>query len=103
MKDDTMYFPVYHWMVSRLGLRGVQLLMFACLYNLSKDNTERIYTGSRRYLRSRIGSKDENLHALIGLINKGYVIRLPGKDNRSFFYRINTDYVDYLRKGGDSA
>ena len=54
MLSDDAYLNIQGWMISRLGLKGVSLLIYAIIYGFSQDG-ESVFSGSRKYLMDWCG------------------------------------------------
>ena len=69
LRDDNFY-QIYGWMISKLGLKGTQLSIFAIIYNVSQDG-ETEYAGSITYLQEFCGgvSKSREGSGVVGLCN----------------------------------
>ena len=69
------YITIERWMVSNLGLRGDELLIYAIIYGFSQHNNN-FFTGSSRYLSFWTGkTKETMLKDLKKLRNKGLIAR----------------------------
>lgn len=75
IKDENFY-QIQGWMITRLGLKGVPLSVYAIIYGFSQDG-ESEYTGSLQYLCDFCGgvSKPTIINALKELVKKEYLIR----------------------------
>lgn len=75
IKDEN-YYTIHGWMINRLGLKGIQLSLYAIIYGFSQDG-ENEYRGRTQYLCDFTGgtSKPTVLKALQELVDKGYLKR----------------------------
>lgn len=73
VKDEN-YYTIQGWMINRLGLKGIQLSLYAIIYGFSQDG-ENEYRGRTQYLCDFTGgtSKPTVLKALQELVDKGYL------------------------------
>lgn len=98
IKDEN-YYQIQGWMITRLGLKGVQLSVFAIVYGFSQDG-ENEYTGSLQYLCDFCGgvSKPTIINALKSLVESGYLIRREEIINGVQFnrYKINLPLLKNL-------
>lgn len=71
--NDGNYISIQGWMVTRLNLKGNELLVYAIIYGFSQDGESR-YTGSRRYLADWCGCSVKTVgNALASLVAKGLI------------------------------
>lgn len=98
IKDEN-YYQIQGWMITRLGLKGVQLSVYAIVYGFSQDG-ENEYTGSLQYLCDFCGgvSKPTIINALKSLVESGYLIRREEIINGVQFnrYKINLPLLKNL-------
>ena len=75
IKDENFYL-IQGWMIKRLGLKGIQLSVYAIIYGFSQDG-ENEYTGSLQYLCDFCGgvSKPTIINALKSLVEANYITR----------------------------
>jgi len=74
MKDNT-YITIQSWMRDRLGLTGVDLMLYAIIYGFSQDGRS-FYAGSTKYLVEWTGvSEDSVLRHLRKLTESGILIK----------------------------
>lgn len=75
IKDEN-YYQIQGFMINRLGLKGVQLSVYAIIYGFSQDG-ETEYTGSLQYLCDFCGkvSKPTVISALKSLVEAKYIFR----------------------------
>lgn len=76
MKSESdSYIVIKNWMVSKLGLKGVELIIYAIIFGFSQDG-QNCYTSSTKYLCFWTGkSKETCLNALKSLRNKNLIAR----------------------------
>lgn len=98
IKDEN-YYQIQGWMITRLGLKGVQLSLFAIVYGFSQDG-ENEYTGSLQYLCDFCGgvSKPTIINALKSLVESGYLLRREEIINGVQFnkYKVNLPLLKNL-------
>lgn len=106
-EKDDVYFVVYHWMISRLGLKGAALLVYALIYGYTKAVGE--FSGSLAYIEERTGlSRKGVINCLGDLVEKELLIKTEIFQNGLKFvkYRAaegsvkNTPVVNSLHGGG---
>ncbi|MBQ9700105.1 MAG: hypothetical protein IJV71_05720 [Lachnospiraceae bacterium] len=69
------YIAVQGWMLSELGLKGNELLIYACIYGFSQTENQ-WFTGSHQYLAEWTNSTRRGvIKCLKTLINKGLIIK----------------------------
>lgn len=74
VKDEN-YISISGWMVTRLGLKGNELLVYAIIYGFSQ-NDEKSFTGSLQYLADWTKStKQSCIKCLKSLAEKGYITK----------------------------
>ena len=74
VKEEN-YINIYGWMVTRLGLKGNELLVYAIIYGFSQDDETR-FTGSLQYLADWTNStKQSCIKCLKSLAEKGYITK----------------------------
>lgn len=73
IKDENFYI-ISGWMITRLGLKGVPLSVYAIIYGFTQDG-ENEFTGSLQYLCEFTGgtSKPTIIKALKDLVEAGYI------------------------------
>lgn len=70
------FIVIQGWMVSELGLKGNELLIYAIIYGFSQTDKQN-FTGSLQYLAEWANSTKQGvLKALKSLISKGYIVKL---------------------------
>lgn len=74
VKDEN-FISISGWMVTRLGLKGNELLVYAIIYGFSQDDETR-FTGSLQYLADWTNStKQSCIKCLKSLAEKGYITK----------------------------
>lgn len=74
VKEEN-YISISGWMVTSLGLKGNELLVYAIIYGFSQDYKTR-FTGSLQYLADWTNStKQSCIKCLKSLIEKGYITK----------------------------
>lgn len=72
---DSNYVVIQGWMITRLGLKGNELLIYAVIYGFTQ-NGEIEFVGSMKYLADWTNSTVESVRKCIkSLIDKGYIIK----------------------------
>lgn len=98
IKDDN-YYQISGWMLNRLGLKGVELQIFAIIYGFSQDG-ESMFSGSLSYLGDWVGaSRPTVIKALKELVAKQYVTKESFTVSNVTFnkYGVNMQTVENLR------
>ena len=94
VKDDN-YYQISGWMLNRLGLKGVELQIFAIIYGFSQDGESK-FTGSINYLCDWTGvSRPTIIKSLKDLTDKEFIIKETEVVTGVTFnhYRVNIPYV----------
>lgn len=69
------YIAVQGWMVSELGLKGNELLIYACIYGFSQTENQ-WFTGSQQYLAEWTNTTKRNVrNCLNNLVDRGLLIK----------------------------
>lgn len=90
------YIVILDWMVSELGLRGNELLVYALIYGFSQDG-ESEFTGSIQYICKRTGAgRTTVVETLARLKSKGVIEARNYKVSNVTFCA----YKSTIRKGG---
>lgn len=72
LKDEN-YTNIQGWMVSKLGLKGNELIIYAIIYGFSQAE-EQVFSGSLRYLAEWTNSTKRGvMNNLKSLVDKGYI------------------------------
>ena len=96
--EATNYLNIQGWMVTKLHLKGSQLLIYAVIYGFSQDG-EGWFHGSRAYLAewcsSDLGTVTRNLSKMVedGLLLRDDRNGSSGLCNR---YRVNPACLEFL-------
>ena len=91
VKDDN-YINIQGWMISRLGLSGASLIIYAIIYGFSQDG-ESTFQGSRQYLADWCGCSLSGVKKCLrqlqerGLIEQVY----HSRDNKDVYYIACSD------------
>ena len=102
---DNCYINVAGWMISRLNLKGNELLCYALIYGFCQDGETR-FKGSLSYIASWIAcTKGNTINILARLIDKGLVIKYPYQVNNVTFneYSVNFDKLKDFMKFDDNS
>lgn len=95
---DGNYFVVFGWM-RKLGLKGLQLELYAIIYGFSQDSAGAFY-GTLSYLEELTGfSKRTIIDNLNELIEKGLII----KEQEVISNMIRNRYICTPRRGGEET
>lgn len=95
LKDDN-YINIQGWMITRLGLSGNDLLVYAIIYGFSQDGITH-FTGTRAYLAEWCNSSERAISRNIrNLINSGLIEQVfKSADCHDVHYRV-TDTRDKM-------
>lgn len=98
------FIVIQGWMISELGLKGNELLIYAIIYGFSQDE-ETLFKGGLQYLMDWTNSsKPTVLNALKNLLDKGFIEKIETNINGVKFcdYRSRnfTGVVKNLYRGG---
>ena len=99
VKDEN-YISIQGWMITRLGLSGNDLLIYAIIFGFSQDGKS-VFEGSRQYLADwctcSISTVKRSLKALIdrGLIEQVY----HSNDNLEVHYIAHTEPLTDMTQG----
>lgn len=86
------YLTIQTWMVTKLGLKGDELLIFAIIYGFSQDGIS-TYKGTTRYLTFWTGkSKETVIKNLKSLRNKKMIERRKVPTSKANSNRYFCDY-----------
>ena len=95
---DTSYCNLQGWMITRLGLSGIELIIYATIYGFSDDGVS-VFQGTAAYLAAWCDCSLRSVQrALKALQDRGLIEQVHhSADNRNVFYRANTyDKLDDL-------
>ena len=99
--QDHNYYVVHGWMISALGLKGIQLQLYAIIFGFAQDG-ESEFTGSISYLCEFTGATRPTVsNALSELCKKGLLEKREQQINGVTFnrYKIVFDTSKNLRGG----
>lgn len=69
------YITLQGWMLTDLGLKGNELILYACIYGFSQAE-DQVFTGSLQYLADWTNSTKQGvMKCLKSLVEKGYIIK----------------------------
>ena len=69
------YISVHGWMILDLGLKGNELLIYACIYGFSQAENQ-VFNGSLQYLADWTNSTKQGvMKCLKSLVEKGYIVK----------------------------
>lgn len=97
--DDNVNFTYHYWMRKYFNLEGVELTVYAIVYNVSCIQGSRLYAGAK-YIAELIGSSERTVYrALSSLCEKNLIIKnieeLKGMEWTS--YTTNIDKIVEMR------
>ena len=103
IKDEN-YLDIQGWMVTRLGLKGNELLVYAIIYSFSQDGEQK-YQGSAGWIASWLSSSRQTVYNVLrSLEEKGLIEKTERIENGVKFcdYRAKnlTGEVKNFDKGG---
>ena len=97
VKDEN-YFVVFGWMRA-LGLKGLQLELYAIIYGFSQDSAGAFY-GTLSYLEELTGfNKRTIINNLNEMIEKGLIV----KEQETISNMIRNRYICTPRRGGEES
>lgn len=86
---DNNFIVIQGWMITQLGLKGNELIVYAAIYGFSQA-TGQVYSGSQQYLADWANSTKRNVIKVLNtLIEKGYI-------QKTEKYVNNVKFCDYL-------
>lgn len=94
------YITILDFMVTDLGLKGNELIVFALIYGFCQDEESRFY-GSFKYIQDRTGISNYTVNeCLKKLVEKGYIIKNKEsvKGVNICSYNINSEISQVMRK-----
>lgn len=99
IKDEN-YYTIHGWMINRLGLKGIQLSLYAIIYGFSQGG-ENEYRGRLQYLCEFTGgtSKPTVIKALKELVDKGYLAKREEVINGVLFVRYRAVQLSEMKGG----
>ena len=98
---DNKYIKVNGWMVSKLKLKGLQILVYAIIYYFNqKDNGK--FTGGLQYLADWTNSTPNGcLKCLKTLVKQGLIIKEPRQAYNKAYYYINWNTLKNIAEKND--
>ena len=98
---DNNFIVIQGWMITQLGLKGNELIIYATIYGFSQA-TGQVYTGSHQYLADWINStKQTVINTLKSLISKGYLQKTEKLINNVKFCEYRAIVPDYTKNTPD--
>lgn len=95
IKDDN-YIHISGWMISRLGLSGNSLLVYAIIYGFSQSEGN-YFNGSLQYLADWTNSTKQGvLKNIKELVDCGYIIKYESSPTN--IYCVNREVIDEVNK-----
>ena len=92
---DTNYLQIQGWMVSRLGLKGNSLMIYAIIYGFSQDG-QNMFKGTMNYLAQWTCSSKESVRQILNKLCESNLIikEVEYINNVKFvYYRTNLEKV----------
>ena len=90
---DCNFFTIQGWMVSRLNLKGNELLVYAIIYGFSQKE-DAWYDGSHTYLADWLSSSKQTVcNSLNSLLEKGYIDKKEVVENGVRFCRYKASFL----------
>lgn len=87
--NDGSFITIQSWMVTKLGLKGLDLLIYAIIYGFSQDG-ESTFNGTISYLMEWTNSSYKGVQkSLNSLINRGLI-------HKDVFYKGSVRMVSYF-------
>lgn len=106
MNTDKMFINVQGWMISRLGLKSNELLVFALIYGFSIDGVHS-FNGGRSYISKLLGiSEATAVRVIESLINKGLINKQRNTTDGLYTcnsYSVNHDFINQIIKDAENA
>lgn len=69
------YISLHGWMLTDLGLKGNELIIYACIYGFSQAESQ-VFSGSLQYLADWTNSTKQGvMKCLKSLVEKGYIVK----------------------------
>lgn len=70
---DNNFVAIQGWMITKLGLKGNALIVYAIIYGFSQDGRTH-FTGSLQYLADWTSTTKPGVHKILrSLVNKGFI------------------------------
>lgn len=88
LKDNT-FFTVQSFMVTKLGLSGNDLLVYAIIYGFSQDSAS-VFSGSRKYLAEWCNATERGIQKNLNYLMERNLIEqvTHSSDNRTVCYKV---------------
>ena len=106
MNTDKIFINIQGWMISRLGLKSNELLVFALIYGFSVDGIHS-FNGGRAYISKLLGIGSATACRVIeSLVNKGIIVKQNNTINSvtvSNSYTINHEYINQLLNDAENT
>ena len=91
--DDTNYYTVQGWMITKLGLSGNELICFAIIHGFSQDRKSK-FGGSLNYLSAFVGCSISTIQRMLDkLSEKGLIIKVTQGKTKS----QPSEYISNIR------
>lgn len=98
---SNSFITIQGWMVSKLGLKGTELLLFALIFSFSQDG-ESTFKGSISYMTKWTGCSYRSVwDSLSSLIDKGYISKdsFVSKNGSRCEYWVNSSCIPFSLEG----
>lgn len=100
---DSNYVVIQGWMLTRLGLKGNELLIYAVIYGFTQ-NGETEFVGSMKYLADWTNSTVESVRKCIkSLIDKGYIIKTLDGSGINAYKAVLSAIYPHVDKNVDNS
>lgn len=100
---DSNYVVIQGWMLTRLGLKGNELLIYAVIYGFTQ-NGEIEFVGSMKYLADWTNSTVESVRKCIkSLIDKGYIVKTLDGSGVNAYKAVLSAIYPHVDKNVDNS
>lgn len=100
---DSNYVVIQGWMLTRLGLKGNELIIYAVIYGFTQ-NGETEFVGSMKYLADWTNSTIESVRKCIkSLIDKGYIIKALDGSGVNAYKAVLSAICPHVDKNVDNS
>lgn len=100
---DSNYVVIQGWMLTRLGLKGNDLLIYAVIYGFTQ-NGETEFVGSMKYLADWTNSTVESVRKCIkSLIDKGYIVKTLDGSGVNAYKAVLSAIYPHVDKNVDNS
>lgn len=100
---DSNYVVIQGWMLTRLGLKGNELMIYAVIYGFTQ-NGETEFVGSMKYLADWTNSTVESVRKCIkSLIDKGYIVKTLDGSGVNAYKAVLSAIYPHVDKNVDNS